>query len=52
MWDCDPDARVGALKRKCKFYNVLYVSELTYNLSSVSKAVDKGSALLSVRVNV
>ena len=40
------------LKRKCKFYNVLYVSELTYNLSSVSKAVDKGSALLSVRVNV
>ena len=32
----------GALKRKCKFYNILYVSELTYNLLSVSKAVDKG----------
>ena len=32
----------GALKRKCKFYNVLYVFELTYNLLSVPKAVDKG----------
>ena len=32
----------GSLKRKCKLYNVLYVSELTYNLLSVSKAVDKG----------
>ena len=31
-----------ALKRKCNFYNVLYVSELTYNILSVSKAVDKG----------
>ena len=31
-----------SLKRKCKFYDVLYVPELTYNLLSVSKAVDKG----------
>ena len=32
----------GSLRRKCKFNDVLYVSELTYNLLSVSKAVDKG----------
>lgn len=32
----------GCLKRKCKFHDVLYVPELTYNLLSVSKAVDKG----------
>ena len=32
----------GSLKRKCKFYDVLYVPELTYNLMSVSKAVGKG----------
>ena len=31
-----------SLKRRCKFHNVLYVPELTYNLLSVSKAVDKG----------
>ena len=30
------------LKRKFKFYNVLYISEVTCNLLSVSKAVDKG----------
>ena len=32
----------GSLRRKCKFHDVLYVPELTYNLLSVSKAVDKG----------
>ena len=32
----------SSLKRKCKFHDVLYVPELTYNLLSVSKAVDKG----------
>ena len=32
----------GSLRRKCKLNDVLYVSELTYNLLSVSKAVDKG----------
>ena len=32
----------GSFKRKCKFYDVLYVPELTYNLLSVSKAVGKG----------
>ena len=31
-----------SLRRKCKLNDVLYVSELTYNLLSVSKAVDKG----------
>ena len=29
-------------KRKCKLYDILYVPELTYNLLSVSKAVEKG----------
>ena len=32
----------GSLRRKCKLNDVLYVSELTYNLLSVSKAVGKG----------
>ena len=32
----------GSLKRKCKFYDVLHVPELTYNLLSISKAVGKG----------
>ena len=30
------------LTRKCKLIDVLYVPELTYNLLSVSKAVEKG----------
>ena len=32
----------GSLRRKCKFNDVLHISELTYNLLSVSKGVDKG----------
>ena len=32
----------GCLTRKCKLNDVLYVPELTYNLLSVSKAVEKG----------
>jgi len=31
----------GSMRRKCKFHDVLYVPELTYNLLSVSKAVEK-----------
>ena len=34
--------KFGSLKRRCKFYDVLYVPELTYNLMSVSKAIGKG----------
>jgi len=32
----------GSMRRKCKFHDVLYVPELTYNLLSVLKAVEKG----------
>jgi len=32
----------GSMRKKCKFHDVLYVPELTYNLLSVSKAVEKG----------
>ena len=43
----------GSLSRKCKFNDVLYVSELTYNLLSVSKAVDiEESVLPLVKMNV
>ena len=33
-------------KRKCKLYDVLYVPELTYNILSVSKAVEKGVSFI------
>ena len=36
----------GSLNRNCKLHDVLYVPELTYNLLSVSKAVEKGASFI------
>ena len=34
--------RTGHLTRKCKLHDVLFVPEISYNLLSVSKTVEKG----------